>query len=154
MTGEPEDPVRLPEHRRELRDRLRGPWRVTVEEGSMLPGIAPGDWLLIDPTTRVWPRNGSVVVFREPVSAELAIKRVRARAGERVPFNGGYIALSEGEAWLEADASPDIAADAGFGAPIDSDRFGPVPVELLVGRVWFRYGPWGRIGRITRPPKA
>ena len=118
----------------------------------MLPGIAPGDWLLVDPTTRVWPRNGSVVVFREPISDELAIKRVRARAGERVPFNGGSIVLSEGEAWLEADASPTIAADAGFGAPIDSDRFGPVTEDLLVGRVWFRYGPRGRIGRIGRPP--
>ena len=117
----------------------------------MLPGIAPGDWLLVDPMTRGWPRNGSVVVFREPVSAELAIKRVRARAGERVPFNGGYIVLSPGEAWLEADASPGIAADAGFGAPIDSDRFGPVPVDLLVGHAWFRYGPSGRIGRIRRP---
>ena len=151
MTGETDDPVRTPERRRSLRDRLRGPWRVVVEEGSMLPGIAPGDWLLVDPMTRGWPRNGSVVVFREPVSAELAIKRVRARAGERVPFNGGYIVLSAGEAWLEADASPDIAADAGFGAPIDSDRFGPIPVELLVGRAWFRYGPWRRIGRIRRP---
>ena len=154
MTGEPEDPARLPERRRSLRDRLRGPWRVVVDEGSMLPGIAPGDWLLIDPTTRAWPQNGSVVVFREPVSAELAIKRVRARAGERVPFNGGYIVLSAGEAWLEADATPRIAADAGFGAPIDSGRFGPVPVELLVGRVWFRYGPSGRIGRIKQPPTA
>ena len=129
MTGETDDPLRVPERRRSLRDRLRGPWRVVVQEGSMLPGIAPGDWLLVDPMTRGWPRNGSVVVFHEPVSAELAIKRVRARAGERVPFNGGYIVLSAGEAWLEADASPSIAADAGFGAPIDSDRFGPVPTH-------------------------
>ncbi|TAL06836.1 MAG: hypothetical protein EPO00_10405 [Chloroflexota bacterium] len=152
------DPVADPgggrEVQRTLRERLRGPWRVTVAEGSMLPDIAPGDWLLIDPTTRRWPRPGSVVVFREPVTDDLAIKRVRARGGERVPFNGGYIALGEGEAWLEADATPAIAAAAGYGPPIDSDRFGPVPVDLLVGRVWFRYGPWKRIGRIGRigPP--
>lgn len=118
----------------------------------MLPGIAPGDWLLVDPTTRTWPRTGSVVVFREPASEDLAIKRVRARAGERVPFNGGYIVLGPGEAWLEADASARIAADAGYGPPIDSERFGPVPVDLLVGRVWFRYGPWRRVGRIRRTP--
>jgi hypothetical protein len=37
---------------------------------------------------------------------------------------------------------------AGFGEPIDSRTFGPVPVELLAGRVWFRYAPLRRIGRI------
>lgn len=153
----PEQPE--PPHRRGLRARLQrwrarlsGPWRVVVAEGSMLPEIAPGDWLLIDPTTRRWPRPGSVVVFREPDSDTLAIKRVRGRSGERVPFNGGYIALGPDEAWLQADASVDVAASAGFGPPIDSDRFGPVPANLLVGRVWFRYGPLRRIGRIGRGP--
>lgn len=118
----------------------------------MLPGIEPGDWLLVDPMTRRWPRPGSVVVFREPDSGLLAIKRVRARSGEHVPFNGGYIALRPDEAWLQADASVAMAQEAGFGPPIDSDRFGPVPVELLIGRVWFRYGPLRRIGRIGRTP--
>ena len=116
----------------------------------MLPGIEPGDWLLVDPMTRRWPRPGSIVVFNEPDSGTLAIKRVRARSGERVPFNGGYIALRPDEAWLQADASVDLAVRAGFGPPIDSDRFGPVPVDLLVGRVWFRYGPMLRLGRIDR----
>ena len=127
---------------------VHGPWRVLVAEGSMLPAIAPGDWLLVDPTRRRWPRNGTVVVFREPGSGSLAIKRVRARSGERVPFNGGYIVLGVDEAWLQADATVDVAAVAGFGPPIDSDRFGPVPADLLVGRVWFRYGPFRRMGRI------
>jgi len=131
-----------------LLGRLRGPWRVTVAEASMLPAIAPGDWLLVDPTTSRWPRPGSVVVFREPETDELAIKRVRARAGERVPFNGGYIVIGADEAWLEADASVAVAAAAGFGPPVDSNRFGPVALEQLVGRAWFRYGPLGRVGLI------
>ena len=115
----------------------------------MLPAVAPGDWLLVDPTTRRWPKPGSIVVFREPETDELAIKRVRARTGERVPFNGGYIVIAAGEAWLEADASVGEAATAGYGPPIDSNRFGPVPVGQLVGRVWFRYGPPGRIGLVS-----
>jgi signal peptidase I len=118
----------------------------------MLPAIEPGDWLLVDPTTRRWPRRGTVVLFREPVTAELAVKRVTARPGDRVAYLGGYLVLGPDEAWLTSDASPAVAAVAGYGSPIDSTTFGPVPLELLVGRVWFRYGPLGRLGRI--PPAS
>jgi signal peptidase I len=114
----------------------------------MLPAIAPGDWLLVDPTVGRWPRPGAIVVFREPETGDLAIKRVVGRNGARIPFAGGFLILGPGEAWLEADASTEIAAEAGFGAPIDSNRFGPVSLDLLVGRAWFRYGPPGRIGRL------
>ncbi len=116
----------------------------------MRPAIAAGDWLLVDPTTDCWPRRGSVVVFREPDSDELAIKRVAARGGDRVPYAEGYLILADDEAWLLSDA-PDAALMAeGFGQPIDSRRYGPVPVDLLVGRAWFRYGPIARFGRISR----
>jgi signal peptidase I len=118
----------------------------------MLPAIAPGDWLLVDPTTRTWPRRGSVVVFHEPDDGSLAIKRVAARPGERVKFAGGYLVLGPDEAWLRADATEALTSASGYGAPIDSERFGPVPLSLLVGRVWFRYGPRGRIGRISPGP--
>ncbi|MEO8208075.1 MAG: S26 family signal peptidase [Chloroflexota bacterium] len=158
MTPEPDDPAPAsarPEAAGSPSrwERLRGPWRVVVAEGSMLPTIAPGDWLLIDPTVRRWPRPGSLVVFREPNTDTLAIKRVLARSGERAPFNGGFIVIGEDEAWLTSDATPTVAAAAGFGPPIDSERYGPVESGRLVGRVWFRYGPPGRIGRLgrTRP---
>ncbi len=114
----------------------------------MLPSIAPGDWLIVDPTIRRWPRPGSIVLFHEPDTGDLAIKRVAGRTGARIPFAGGFLVLGPGEAWLAADATAEAATAAGFGAPIDSNRFGPVPVELLVGRAWFRYGPVGRIGRL------
>jgi signal peptidase I len=124
---------------------------VRVEEASMSPAIEPGDWLLVDPTTGQWPRRGSVVVFREPDGGGLAIKRVEARPGDRVAFAGGYLLLAPDEVWLTADATTAATAEAGYGPPIDSRRFGPVPLERLVGRAWFRYGPLGRIGRI--PPR-
>ena len=117
----------------------------------MLPAVAAGDWLLVDPTVRRWPRRGSIVLFREPETGELALKRVAGLGGDRIPFGGGYLVLAPDEAWLEADADAALAKAAGFGPPIDSNRFGPVPVELLVGRAWFRYGPPGRIGRL--PPR-
>jgi signal peptidase I len=116
----------------------------------MHPAIEPGDWLLVDPTVARWPRRGSVVVFREPDSAELAIKRVAARPGDRVPYADGYLILGTDEAWLLSDANEAELLAAGLGEPVDSRRYGPVPIELLVGRAWFRYAPLRRVGRISR----
>jgi signal peptidase I len=121
---------------------------VAVVEASMRPAIEPGDWLLIDPTGVRWPRRGTVVLFREPDGETLAVKRLAAGPGDRVPFADGYLELAEDEAWLLSDASPEATAAAGFGEPIDSRRYGPVQLDLLVGRAWFRYAPLRRIGRI------
>lgn len=122
----------------------------------MSPAIEDGDWLLVDPTVVRWPRRGTVVVVREPAGGDLAVKRVAGRPGDRIPFESGYIELADDEAWLLSDASPAETAAAGYGAPIDSRRYGPVPVELLLGRAWFRYAPWRRLGPIPvvrpRPP--
>jgi hypothetical protein len=73
---------------------------------------------------------------------------VAAGPGDRVPFADGILELAEDEAWLLSDATDAFAAAAGFGEPIDSRRYGPVPVELLVGRAWFRYAPLRNVGRI------
>jgi signal peptidase I len=143
-------PPRLKSRTASLRTRLREPWRVAVTEASMRPAIEPGDWLLVDPTVARWPRRGSVVVFREPDSEELAIKRVAAGPGDRVPYADGYLILGPDEAWLLSDAHDAELMAAGLGEPVDSRRYGPVPVELLIGRAWFRYAPIGRIGRIAR----
>ena len=116
----------------------------------MRPAIESGDWLLVDPTTDRWPRRGSVVVFREPEGGELAVKRVAGGPGDRIPFADGYLDLADDEAWLLSDATTQQAAEAGFGEPVDSRIYGPVPLELLVGRAWFRYAPLRRIGRIPR----
>jgi hypothetical protein len=125
---------------------------VAVADGSMKPAIQPGDWLLVDPTASGWPRRGSVVVFREPMTGELAIKRVAGRPGDEVPFAGGRLRLRADEAWLLGDASDEAAQAAGDGRPVDSRRFGPVGVDRLVGRVWLRYAPWRRAGRVAAGP--
>ena len=117
----------------------------------MAPGIQDGDWLLVDPTVVRWPRRGTVVVFREPGGGTMAIKRVAGRPGDRVPFGTGYLELADDEAWLLSDATAAMTAEAGLGEPMDSRRYGPVPVELLVARAWFRYAPWHRIGRVRHP---
>lgn len=115
----------------------------------MRPAIEPGDWLLVDPTIDHWPRRGSVVLFREPDGETLAIKRVAAGPGDHVPFADGYLELAEDEAWLLGDATRELTATAAFGESIDSRRYGPVQLDLLVGRAWFRYAPLHRIGRVA-----
>jgi len=121
----------------------------------MLPSITPGDWLLVDPTVRSWPRRGSVVVIREPDTEVLSLKRVVAGPGDTVPFAEGFLRLAEDEAWLGADASVETAAAAGFGVPRDSRRYGPVPLDLLVARAWLRYAPLRRLGLVPgRGPAA
>jgi signal peptidase I len=115
----------------------------------MAPTIEPGDWLLVDPTPARWPRRGSIVIFHEPDSELLAIKRVAARPGDRVQLDDGHLILGADEAWLLSDAPDADLLATGSGQPIDSRRYGPVPVEALVGRVWFRHGPLERIGLLA-----
>jgi signal peptidase I len=115
----------------------------------MSPAIEAGDWLFVDPTVARWPRRGSVVVFREPDTDELAIKRVAAGPGDRVPYADGFLILGADEAWLLSDAPDAVLLAAGHGQPVDSRRYGPVPVDLLVARAWFRYAPVGRIGLLS-----
>jgi hypothetical protein len=125
--------------RRPVRPRPRhGPWRVAVAESSMEPALEPGDWLLVDPTVARWPRRGTIVVFHEPGSGLLVVKRVAARPGDAVATGSGPRRLGPDEAWLMGDAP----------GSHDSRHYGPVSVDRLVGRAWFRYGPPRRVGRL------
>lgn len=91
-------------------------WRVAVAERSMEPALRPGDWLLVLRARRVRP--GRLVVARHPERLTLLIVK-RAVRRDR----GGW--------WLESD-------NPGAGAA-DSRVFGPVPDELIEGRVLLRY---------------
>ena len=148
-----------------LRKARRGPWRAAVAEESMAPALLPGDWLLLDPTCRRWPRPGTVVVIREPGSGELAVKRVAVRgrrpARQQVDARGDHDARGDGggppgprtwaaslpvgvvlgsrDAWVLGDVA---------GRSIDSRSYGPLDLDALVARAWFRYGPARRIGRL------
>jgi signal peptidase I len=128
----------------------------------MAPALLPGDWLLLDPTGRLWPRPGSIVVIREPGSGILAIKRVAARGGGRGRSGGSGVAEGGREVAARGSRGGPAAAAAGLGralepreawllgdAPdgsIDSRAYGPLDADSLVGRAWFRYGPPARIG--------
>ena len=127
-----------------VEDARDGPWRVIVAEASMRPALEPGDWLLVDPTVRAWPRRGTIVVVREPDGDLLAIKRVFARPGDVLRTATGPIRLGPDEAWLLGDDRT---------VSRDSRAYGPVALDRLVARAWFCYGPGGRTGRLD-PARA
>ena len=104
----------------------------------MEPALEPGDWLLVDPTVARWPRRGSIVIAREPGSDLLVAKRLVGRPGDEVATELGPYRLATGEAWLVGDAA----------GSHDSRHYGPVALERLVARAWFRYGPVRKIGRL------
>jgi len=98
--------------------------RVEVAELSMLPALRPGDWLLALRTRRIRP--GQVVLACHPARADfLLVKRAVRRVEGDGEAGAGW--------WLESD-------NPGAGA-VDSNRFGPVREELIVGRVLGRYWP-------------
>ncbi len=93
--------------------------RFVVEGESMAPSVAPGERVFVN-RAAYWfrpPRAGDVVVLRDPRKPErLLIKRIDAAHGNSFEVAGDNV-----------DAST------------DSRTFGPVPANLILGKVWFRY---------------
>ena len=98
------------------------PWlRVAVRGPSMLPTLAPGEWLLV--RRRAPAEPGRVIVVRRP--DRLVVKRAVRRTPE------GW--------WVEGDNA--AASD-------DSRTFGPVPDRDVLGEVRWRYRPLRSAGRV------
>jgi hypothetical protein len=122
-------------------------WRVAVAERSMEPVLMPGDWLLVwrglrpgwaDSGRSAWPGQASrrrrasrrrhsvkvkpeqLVVARHPGDQELLLVKRAAR-------------LESAGWWLTSD-------NCGVGE-VDSATFGPLPPEMIEGRVIARYWP-------------
>jgi nickel-type superoxide dismutase maturation protease len=94
--------------------------RIEVEGLSMIPALLPGDRLLIVPFRRL--AVGDLVALRDPEEASrLLIKRVERLEARGVTVRGDNASASR-----------------------DSREFGVVPLELLAGRVLYRYFDRGR----------
>ena len=85
----------------------------------MSPAVLPGDGVCVnrDAYWFVPPKAGDLVVLRDPRKPErLLIKRIDEAHGNSFEVAGDNV-----------DAST------------DSRTFGPVPADLILGKVWFRY---------------
>lgn len=139
-----------------------------VEQVSMLPTLRQGQHLLVDKLTpRFDPYSrGDIVVFHAPgTSADSVpyIKRVIGVAGDHVVLRDGEVYVNgvtliepylsndgPGEgATMPLDGTREWYVPAGDvfvlgdhrAASVDSRRFGPVPVDRVIGRAWIRFWP-------------
>ena len=145
-----------------------------VKGASMEPNYQDKEYLIIDELTYRFrtPERGETIVFRYPRNPkEFFIKRVIGLPGETVEVFKGKIRLINkdypkgvvlDEEYLTGiETSGDIQIKAGENEYIllgdnrdhslDSRVFGAVNFDSIVGRVWFRGWPPGRLGTQDLP---
>ena len=114
-----------------------GPCRVSVKGQSMAPTLLPGDHLLVRPVRRL--RRGDMVVVRDPDAEDRwVVKRVAALPGETVTIGDQTLHAGDGLVVLGDNAAQST----------DSRVYGAVPTGDVHGRVWYRYAPAARAGRL------
>lgn len=90
--------------------------RVRIIGPSMQPTLMNGEWWVVRRTTLV--RAGDVVLLTHPTRPDLRIVKRIERATE--------------DGWWVLGDNPSSSDD--------SRTFGAVRPELIIGRLWFRYG--------------
>ena len=144
-----------------------------VKGHSMEPTFHDGEYIFTDKISYKigQPARGDVVVFRSPKNAEVDyIKRIVGLPGEKVKISGGkvyvndqrldesiYLAssvytgpqnfLTEGREIIVPTGKYFVMGDNRPGSS-DSRDFGPVTPSEFIGKVFFRYWPLNRLGRI------
>jgi signal peptidase I len=113
---------------------------VIVDGHSMLPSLTPGERVIV--SNAYWLvgaiHDGDIVVVRDPGSSGFIIKRVFKMGGEKVPVDkwpdsrhleDGEYSVPEGDIYVLGDNLQQSE---------DSRRFGPVPLNKVIGKVVIR----------------
>jgi signal peptidase I len=140
-----------------LARRLRSR-RLVVQDRSMEPEFRPGDRLLLDPAAyrTVDPAYGDVVVVEDPFDMErFLLKRVAGLPGDyiRVTATGAERRTGPADEGAPPGALEEfhippsqyfVLSDRTYRTR-DSRQFGPVARQRVLGRVWKRTFPSGRV---------
>jgi signal peptidase I len=141
---------------------------------SMEPNFHDGDYLIIDEISYRLrdPQRGEIVVFKYPQNpSQRYIKRIIGLPGETVEIKEGKVIIfnKEGSQVLDESAylSPDVftpgeirmtlAEDEYFvlgdnrNASSDSRRWGALPRDKIIGRVFLRAWPFVTFAKIEAP---
>jgi len=140
----------------------------TVKGDSMSPSFEHGERLLVSRAAyeSATPARGDAVIARDPRTPSLLyLKRIVGLPLEEVhlfdgmlyingahlpePYLGGlpaYVGLDD-KAWKLGDSDYFVLGD-NRAHSTDSRDFGPIDVNLILGKAWFRIWPRQRWGRI------
>ncbi len=146
-----------------------------VKGQSMEPAFENGDYLIVDEISYRFrdPQRGEVVVFKYPQNpSQRYIKRIIGLPGETVeiddgrviiyPENLGGLVLDEssylspfiftpGDTRVILDENEYFVLGDNRAVSSDSRRFGPLPRENIIGRVFFRAWPLTALAKIEAP---
>lgn len=147
-----------------------------VKGQSMEPTYHDGEQIFTDKISYHFnqPKRGDVVVFRSPVNInDDYIKRIIGLPGEQIKINSGHVFINSQllneieyldssvytgpESFLRENQEVTIPEGTYFVMgdnrqhSRDSRDFGPVVPKEFVGKVFFRYWPTNRFGKIDRP---
>lgn len=145
-----------------------------VKGNSMVPSFHNGEYLLTDKITfrQRLPVYGDVIVFKAPVNENYDfIKRVIAVPGEKIMIKNNHVYIDgnmlDESAYLPEDYQTrpgqflrdNLEFDVPDGTVFamgdnrdhssDSREWGPVPLQNIVGRTFFRYWPPQVVGLIS-----
>lgn len=136
-----------------------------ITSSSMEPTLEKGDAVIVRKvrfTPQNPPQRGDLIFFRDPITEkDWLVKRVIGLPGEVVIIFGGRVYINGvplNEPYISATSEDygmwHIPSDAVFvmgdNRPFSNDSrdFGPVPLDLIEGKVVFRYFPLEKFGRI------
>ncbi len=130
---------------------------------SMEPNLHTSQRVIVEKVTyRLFhgPRRGDIVVLNMPEQPDMLIKRVIGLPGETIELRDGQVYI-DGKPLQEPWATNPGGGSYGpltipplhvfvmgdnRGASNDSRSFGPVSVDVIVGRAWFSYWPLQYVG--------
>ncbi len=146
-----------------------------VKGSSMEPTFTTGDYIITSKITYKFrsPQRGDVIVFKAPKNPDIDyIKRIIGLPKDKIVIQSGKVFVNDyllGEPYISAttnlwdggfvkDSVPVTVPDneifvMGDNRPRSSDsrEFGPVPLDSIIGYVFFRYYPSNKAGTIKNP---
>ncbi|CZS91949.1 related to IMP2-mitochondrial inner membrane protease subunit [Rhynchosporium agropyri] len=90
--------------------------------------------------------RGMIISYQSPAHPEVqVVKRIIAMEGDlvttRAPCPVPTVRVPANHVWVEGD-------NEDSGKTLDSNTFGPIPLNLISGKLTYVLGPWKRFGRI------